>query len=106
MLAQHRENSTNPTTIYSGVDIVNVNSTTVNHIHIANTSGGTATCTIYYDDNGTTYDESTTLYHEMKLDPDETIEIETLIYVDYNGNLAYKSSEANALTVTLFGEKP
>ena len=105
MLAQHRENSTDPAIIYTGVSDKH-QSTVVNHIHITNTSGSVALCTIYYDDNGTTFDESTALYYKMSLAADETIEIETLIYIDYNGNLAYETNAPNALTVTLFGEKP
>ena len=101
-LGQVRENSTNAVTVYSPGTI----STTaiIKSIVVCNQSGISATFRIFLDDNGTTYDKSTALYYDIVIEADTTIQIDTYWTMnDSTGNLAYRSSSANALTITTHG---
>lgn len=100
-LAQARENSTNAVSVYSP----GANETAIiKSIVICNTSGSTRTFRIFLDDDGVTYDETTALYWDVVIDRESTTQIDTYWCMnDQNGNLAYRSSAANALTITVFG---
>ena len=79
----------------------------INVIIIVNTSGSAASATIYHDIDGSTYDETTTILPAKSItasgfymfQPNEGIG-------DYNkaGNVGVKSSVADALTFTAYGE--
>jgi len=100
-LGQARENSTNAVSVYSPAA-----STTaiIKTIILANTSGADATFRLFCDDDGTTYTEVTALAWDVDILADEMIEIQTFIAMnDAGGNFAYRSSVANAITITLFG---
>ena len=101
-LFQARENSTNAVSVYSPAADTN---TVVKHLRVVNTSGGNADLTLYHDDDGTTYDESTAIEWQTTLATGETFEIDNTFIALNNssGNLAYKSSVANALTITGWG---
>ena len=103
-LGQAREASTNAVSVYSPpVD----NTSKVKSIFVCNTSTEDANFTIYVDADGTTYDESTALFWQVSLDPGQTVTIGNL-EIDMSlstGNLAYKTSVASAITITLFGEE-
>jgi len=100
-LAQARENSTNAVSVYSpgsGVTAV------IRTIIVCNQSGADVTFRIFLDDDGTTYDQSTALYYDIPIMTDSSVEINTFIAMNNSsGNLAYRSSVANALTITVFG---
>ena len=98
-LAQVRENSTNAVSIYSSDpgQVVQI------FVKICNTSGAVATVRVFHDDNGTTYDETTALFWDMTLAAGATLEIDKIFMGDSTGNLAYRSSVANALTATVYG---
>ncbi len=100
-LAQARENSTNAVSIYSP----GVSSTVViKSIVVCNQSGAAATFRIFIDDDGTTYDQSTALYYDTPIAANSSIQIDTFWPMSVSaGNLAYRSSVANALTITVFG---
>jgi len=99
-LAQARENSTNAVSVYSpGSGLTGIITT----IHISNTSGAAATFRLFHDDDGTTYDESTSLAWDSPIAVDEFIQITGHYSVDESGNFAYQSSVANAITITLYG---
>ena len=100
-LGQARENSTNAVTVYSPAA-----STTgiIKQIVVANVSSVDAEVSFFQDDNGTTYDDSTSLGKELLI-PAKTV-MDRNVYFPMNnlaGNFAYKSSVANALTITLWG---
>jgi len=100
-LGQLRPANTTATSIYSPGANTN---TDIKGIHIANTSGATAAYRLFHDDNGTTYDETTTLAWDVSLAAGETINIDTLISMDDStGNLAVRTDTANALTFTVYG---
>ena len=100
-LGQARENSTNAVSVYSPAA-----STTaiIKGIILCNTTTAAATYRVFLDDNGTTYDQSTALFYDAPIGPNETISIDTFLAMsDATGNLAYRSSSANAITITVFG---
>jgi len=100
-LGQARENSTNAVKVYS--PNINIDSV-VTTIVLCEQAGATATFRIFIDDNGTTYDQSTALYYDVTLQANETLQIDTSWPMsDTRGNLAYRSSVANAITITVFG---
>lgn len=98
-LGQARENSTNAVSVYSpGTATTAI----IKNITVANTSGSPANLSIYIDDNGTVYDESTVLIPGSEVD--EVFQLDVYWPMNNsNGNLAYKSSVANALTISVFG---
>ncbi len=76
----------------------------IKNITITNTSTLEHTFTLYVDDDGTTYDESTTIAWEIPAKPGRVIQIQCYIPMnDASGNFAVKSDSANAITITLFG---
>lgn len=100
-LAQARENSTNAVSVYSpGASTTGI----IKNVTLSNTSGGDATFRIFQDDNGTTYDESTALFWNAPLPANTTVILP--VYYPMNnssGNFAYRTSAANAITITLHG---
>ena len=100
-LGQARENSTNAVSIYSPA--VNTE-TIIKSIIITNTSGASATVRMFIDSNGTTYDETTAIAWDVDIPIDGVWDREvTMCMNDSTGNFAYRSSVANALTITLNG---
>ena len=100
-LGQARENSTSAVSVYSPGSGV---TTIIKTIFLTNTSGSPADYRLFCDDDGTTYDESTTLAWDVEIGDDEMVEIDCFIAMnDSSGNFAYRSSVANAITITLFG---
>ena len=100
-LGQARENSTNAVSVYSPGASEEV---IIKSVIVANTSGSAATVRIFHDDDGTTYDESTALAWDVNIPADSVWDREvTLCMNDSTGNLAYRSSVANALTITAYG---
>lgn len=102
-LAQARENSTNAVSVYSPDADTTV---IVKSLVVTNTSAADATVRIFFDDDGSTYDESTALAWDVIVPADSVWD--RLIRIPMNnssGNIAYRSSVANALTVTAFGSR-
>lgn len=98
-LGQYRENSTNAVSIYSCA----AGQTAQLFIKIANVSSRTAFVRLFHDANGTTYDESTAICFDLKIVPGEFLEMDHIFVDDSTGNVAYRSSIANALTATVYG---
>ena len=99
-LGQARENSTNAVSVYSPTS----GTTVIKSIFLANTSGADATFRLFVDDDGTTYDQSTAIAYDVDILADQMVEIDCFIAMNNtSGNFAYRSSVANAITITLFG---
>lgn len=98
-LAQARENSTSAVSIYQ----CNDGETVQVFLKIANVSASPALLRIFHDDDGTTYDQSTALIYDLKIMPGELLEVDHIFVNDSSGNVAYRSSVANALTATVYG---
>ena len=100
-LGQARENSTNAVSVYSPSTSTE---TIIKSILVANTSGANATVRMFLDDNGTTYDESTAIAWDVTIPANSVWDREVTLCMNVStGNFAYRSSVANALTITLCG---
>jgi len=100
-LGQSRPSGTTAASIYSpGANV----ETTITSIIVCNTSGAAATYRIFHDHNGTTYDQTTALFYDIAIAADTTHILDVFIAADdENGNLAVRTSVANALTFTVYG---
>ncbi len=99
-LGQHRINSTTATSLYSpGASTTAI----IKSIVVCN-QGAAAAFRIFLDDDGTTYDQTTALYYDAPIGATTTVQIDTFWPMnDATGNLATRTSVANALTFTVFG---
>jgi hypothetical protein len=100
-VAQARENSTNAVSVFSPSS----GETHQLRIKVANTSGASARVSIYHDNDGTTYDETTVLVWQAYVSDGQVFELNDIFMSDSSGNLAYQSSVANALTITVYSIK-
>ena len=98
-LAQARENSTSAVSIYQSgtAETVQV------FCKFANVTTGAANLRIFHDQNGTTYTQDTAIVYDLKLLPGEIFELDHVFLNNPSGNLAYRSSVANAITATVYG---
>jgi len=100
-LGQHRINSTTATSLYSPAASVTA---IIKSIVVCNQSGGAATFRLFVDDDGTTFDETTAHFWDAPIAADTTVTIDTFWPMnDSTGNLATRTSVANALTFTAYG---
>ena len=73
-------------------------------IIVANTSGAVAAVRLFLDDDGTTYDETTAIAWDVEILADSIWAFPGRITMnDATGNLAYRTSVASALTITISG---
>lgn len=103
-LAQKRPSTTNATVaIYKPKKRKLV----IKTIHVTNTTGNALAYYIYLDKDGSTYDASTALYNGVTLAANTTVMHEFANGLPFDpdaaGNLAVKSSEANAINFTIDG---
>jgi len=100
-LGQLRPSNTTVTSIYSpAAGVTGI----IKTVYVCNTTIGIVTFQICVDDNGTTYDESTALFWDVTIAANTTLELDTFIPLSNSaGNIAVRSSLANAITFTLFG---
>lgn len=100
-LAQARENSTSAVSVYSPPANTK---TIIKNITVCNQTGATVACSIFLDNDGTTYDQSTALVYGRPIYAYDSLILDTYWVMDNDaGNLAYQSDAANALTITLSG---
>lgn len=103
LLGQKRENSTNAVFVYSPAASTE---TIIRSVIIANTTASTVKVRMFLDDNGSTYDETTSLAWDVEIPGNSVWDREvTLCMNDATGNFAYRSSVANALTISVFGRE-
>lgn len=72
-------------------------------IKICNVSTYPALVQVYHDQNGSTYDQSTAIVYDFKILPGALFELDHIFVNNASGNIAYRSSVANALTITVYG---
>ncbi len=100
-LAQNRPANTTAASLYSPADGI---VSEITHLVICNTSGASAKARVFHDDDGTTYSEVTSLYWDIAVAADTSVEIDVAIYMsNSSGNLAIRSDTADALTFTAYG---
>lgn len=104
-LAQSRPSATSAASVYSpGEQIV----TQIQSIVVSNTGTGNLRFSIYHDEDGTTYDQTTALYFQEALNSktNKTIQFNygSGIWMrDTSGNLAVQTDTANDATFTVYG---
>ncbi|MBL4654153.1 MAG: hypothetical protein JKY53_15015 [Flavobacteriales bacterium] len=100
-LGQLRPTNTTAATIYSpGANT----ETIVKSIVVCNTTASAVKYRIFWDDNGTTYDETTALYFDVNLPGNTTDTHELNITMnDSTGNIAVRTDTNNAINFTCSG---
>jgi len=98
-LAQARFANTTPASIYQSSSGQQVQV----FVKICNVSSAEVLLRFFHDTDGTTFDESTAIVWDMELPPGYTLELDHIFIDNPAGNLAYRTSVASALTVTVYG---
>lgn len=76
----------------------------VTQVLVANTSPTAKDFTIYLDDDGTTYNSTTTIFNQIDVPKNSTVVLDIEMGITNPvGNLAIESSANNSLTFTVFG---
>ena len=104
-LGQKRENSTIAVLVYSPG---HGRTGKVTSITFCNTSSASARAYLFIDNDGEVYDESTALFWNIRVDGNSTVQFTNqkgFILNGSNASLAYKTSIANAITITVDGEE-
>lgn len=103
-LGQARPVNTTAVSIYSPASSIEA---TINGIVICNTTASPVQYSIFHDEDGTTYNETTALVYQLTIDANSinTIPLgQSRIYMrNSSGNLAIKTETASALTFTVYG---
>jgi hypothetical protein len=75
-------------------------------IYVCETAGATPTYRIFFDDNGTTYDQTTAIAYDLALTANQSKRVEGPFYMnDESGNLAVRTSAGSQITFTAFGDQ-
>jgi len=100
-LGQSRPSGTAAVSVYSpAADTTAV----IKTITITNVSNASLRYSLFVDDDGTTYDETTALAWEISLAKQTSVFIETFIAMDNSaGNFAFQIDSADDGVITLFG---
>ena len=104
-LAQLRPAGTTAVTAYAAPVVQNVE---ITRLVICNTTGTAANASVYHDDNGSTYDESTALRFGLNIPANDAVELAAeALGVGYvisgGGSFGVQSDTTDALTFTLYG---
>lgn len=96
---QVRENSTNavaivaPSASFRQMQV---------YLKIANVTEDGASVRLFHDNSGSTYDETTAIIWDLEIAPGTMLEVDHIFMRGSSSRLAYRSSVANALTVTIY----
>lgn len=102
-LAQSRPSGTTATSIYTASLVTEITS-----ICICNTTGSAAAFSIYHDDDGSTFDQTTALHYSQTIAGNSTEYISSNsvgagLMIRADGQLGVQTDTANALTFTVYG---
>jgi hypothetical protein len=101
-LAQLRPSSTSAEVLFNPTENKPY---TIHNIIVTNTTSSAVLASIYHDEDGTTYDATTSILEAVPLIANQTLHYEGKIYgYKSAGNVAVKSSIADAITFTAYGE--
>ena len=100
-LGQSRPSGTSAVSVYSPA----ANTTAViKTIIVSNVSSASMKYSIYMDDDGTTYDQTTAIAYNCVLAKENTIVIDTFLAMNNaGGNIAFQVDTADSATITLMG---
>jgi len=100
-LGQTRSAATAPVSVYSpavGTDAV------IKHVTLCNTTNAGASYSLFLDADGTTYDQSTAMAYDIPIPGNSFVFLNVFWPMSQaSGNFAYRTSTANAVTVTVNG---
>lgn len=102
-LAQMRPANTSTATAYTAKK-----QTEVTRFVICNTTASPTTFSLYHDDDGTTYDQTTALVYSASVAANTTQFVDFFgtgsgIFVTANGTIGVQSGTASALTFSIYG---
>lgn len=102
-IAQSRPSGTSAVSIYTASMV-----TEVTRVVICNTTASAADFSLYHDDDGSTFDQTSALHYTQVVPPFSTVSIGAGsvgggLMVTANGQIGVQTSTANALTFTLYG---
>ena len=102
LLAQYRPSGTSAVTAYTKPANKLI---TVTHMIMCNTTAGAINVSVFYDSDGTTYDQTTALYYTYVLAANDTMFIDLDMTLEIaNGTIGVQISSANAVTFSIFGQ--
>jgi len=101
-LAQNRPGGTSAVTVYTKPANTEVE---ITQISIVNTTNADATCRLFNDDNGTTYDQTTAIqFYDTTIPANSGVEWRCHICLSTaSGTIGFRTDTADALTITLWG---
>ena len=101
-MGQTRPNSTTATSLYTPA--ATVTAAIIKTIVIANVTNLTAAFSLFFDDNGTTYDETTAFAWKVLIEGNTTVQFDGYYAMsDPAGNVAVQTDSANYLNFTAWG---
>lgn len=102
IIAQNRFNNTTANSLFSPARSEQY---FLDELIVSNVSGASLTFRIFVDIDGTTYDQTTSLYYDITLKKGQTYEINLGFSLKSSaGNIAVQNSVANGVNWTLKGE--
>lgn len=101
-LIQSRPNTVTATQVYSPGDGVQ---TVIKQVFVCKQSAGDGNFSIFHDNDGTTYNESTALFWQSVISANATLVYDVNIFCDSSANVAVRSETANAITFSFYGEE-
>lgn len=104
LLAQSRPSGTSAVTVFTGPAA----RTDLTQVIITNTTGSAATFSLYHDDDGTTYDQTTALVYACSISGNTTVIIGSEgaglgIQLSPGGSIGIQSGTSNACTFSIYG---
>lgn len=102
-LAQSRPSGTSAVSAFTATL-----ATEITRIVIANTTGSAANASVFHDDDGSTFDQTTALLYAVSIPANSTTMIESGgagsgITVKPSGQIGIQTGTGNALTFTIYG---
>ena len=82
--------------------------TEITNIVLANVTSGAIVVSLFHDDDGSTFDQTTALYYQVTIAANSTLEIEANcigagFHMQKEGQLGIQVDTANALNATVYG---
>jgi len=75
----------------------------IKQVIISNHEATAGTFSLWHDDDGTTYDDTTNLAEGVPIDANSMVVLDVWWPIDTAGNIAADADAANKLTITLYG---
>lgn len=101
-LAQARPSGTSAVNAFTATLI-----TEITKIVVSNTTASAAAYSIYHDDDGSTFDQTTSLFYEISLAANSTVVIDSTVgagfHMSPSGQIGIKTGTGSALTFTIYG---